>query len=93
MKDAGSADQRSPGIATAVGGPARRSWLRRIGLALLAIVWIAWLVIGGVFELAGSIAMGDHSSYATAALLLTIVWIGGLVVIGVIISFASRSAR
>ena len=94
MQDGESADQGSPGIVTSVGRPARRSWLRRIGLALLAIVWMAWFVIGGVLELAGSMAMGDHStpSYSSATLLLTIIWIVPLVVIGAIIWLMTRSA-
>jgi hypothetical protein len=95
MNDGESADQGSPGVVSSDGRPARHSWLRRIGLALLAIVWMAWFVIGGVFEFAGSMAMGDHStpSYQTATLLLTIIWIVPLVVIGAIIWLVSRSPQ
>jgi hypothetical protein len=83
MTDADTADPGSPGIA-------RRSWPRRIGLALLAILWTAWLAVGFVVELAGSLAIGDHSGNSTGYLVVTAVWLGGLVVIGVIIAFVSR---
>ena len=83
MREAETGDQGSPGTA-------RRSWPRRTGLAFLATFWIAWFAVGLVAELAGSLAIGDHSANSTGYLVVTAVWLGGLVVIGVIISFVSR---
>ena len=95
MNNGKSADQGLPGVVASVGGSAGLSWPRRLGLVLLAIVWMAWFVIGGVLELAGSLAMGDHttSSYSTGTLLLTILWIVPLgVIAAIIIVFMPRSA-
>ena len=85
-----SADQASPGDATGDGRPARLSWPRRIGVVLLGILLIAWLAVGLVVELAGSIAIGDHSGNSAATLLVASLWLGGVVVITVIIAFVSR---
>ncbi len=92
MNDGGSADQRQPGLVTNAGRPPRRSWPRRLGLALLATVWVAWFVIGLVVWLASSMALGDHSGSSSTIWLLLIIWIVPLGIIGAtIIWFTSRA--
>ena len=93
MKDGGSADRGSLPVKTSNVNLVRRSRLRRIGLAILAIFWVAWFVVGLVVWLAGSMALGDHHSASSAMWLLLIIWTVPLGVIGaIIIWFAPRSA-